>query len=273
MESEKIFSVKNLKTAIIIAIIVAILSLAVSLWQTPKYEASVKMLVVFNQSNIDPYTASRTADYISNVLGEVIYSNSFVDQIFKSNFALKDELGTGQETRAKNWQKMVRVKIKENKGVMTVSVFNPDRDQANKFAEAITYTLITKHQLYHGFGDKVVLKIIDNPTASNQIAEPKILNNTGIGFLAGLVIGLTLIVIFPEQKLFEFFSFRLRQAATRDEMISLFNQENSSAPANQNTEPQYSLPTGQTGLPPKITAENQPAEPNQNANKNQYYNW
>lgn len=214
-----IFNAKNVKTIAFIALIAVILALGLSFIQTPKYKSSTKLLVVFNQDNMDVYTAAQTANYIASVLSEVVYSNSFIDNVFKSNFGLNDNFGLDQENRLKSWKKMVKVKTRENKGIILIDVFHQDKNQATQFAQAISSTLIAKHNLYHGSGEKVALKIIDEPITSQHWAQPKIIQNTLLGLIAGLILGFTFIVIFPEQKLIE--SIFQHRSFDQDELIEL----------------------------------------------------
>lgn len=217
----EIFNSKNIKAVAFIAIIVVIISLTISVIQTPKYESSAKLLVVINQDNTDPYTLSRSSDYVAEILSEVIYSHSFISNVFKSEFDLRDELGFNREKRLKNWKKMVGIEIKEGRGIITIDVLHEDKDQANQFAQAISYLLITKHDTYHGLGDKVDIKIIDSPRVSDTLAQPKIIRNSVLGLIVGLILGFTFIIIFPEQMLFgTLFS---RGKNNHDETIELTN--------------------------------------------------
>lgn len=209
---------KNLKTIIILMVVVGVLSLAISLLQTPKYESQAKLIVVFNQENMDIYTAAQTSNYIANVLAEVIYSKSFMDNVLASNFNLQDNFGFGAEKRLKNWHKTVKTEILENKGIILISVLHSDKNQANQLAQAISYTLITKHQLYHGSGDRISLNIIDSPVVSDEWAQPKVLQNTLLGLLAGLLIGFALVIIFPEQKMLEYIKGGWRQRKNQPQM-------------------------------------------------------
>ena len=164
MESN-IFSMKNIKTIAFFAVVIMILSLVLSFIQPPKYQSSAKLLVVTSQESIDSYAASYTADYVATVLSEVIYSNSFIDNVYKTRFSLNDDLGFTQEKKQKNWKKMVRVRTKEGRGIIFIDVLHKDRDQADQFAQAIVHALITKHDLYHGLGDQIAIKVIDNPVS------------------------------------------------------------------------------------------------------------
>ncbi len=223
MDSENIFNAKNLKTAALIATIGLIIALTISLIQTPKYKASAKLLVIFNQENMDIYTASQTSNYLSEVLSEVVYSNSFIKNVFESKFNLNDNLSQERTERLKSWRKMVRVKSRQNKGIIIIDVFHHDRNQAGEFAQAISYVLVTKHKLYHGSGDKVALKIIDSPSASQHWAHPRTLQNGLIGLFAGIIVGLTFIVIFPDQQLLKWL--KTKKTGRRDETIELTKEE------------------------------------------------
>ena len=120
---------------------------------------------------------------------------------------------------------MVKVKLQADRGIIDINVLNKNRDQADQFAQAITYTIITKHQLYHGFGDKVSVKIINRPITSTGWAQPKIIQNGFLGLFAGFIFGLTIVVIFPQQNLLDLFSFRIKKMATKDETVELVNRE------------------------------------------------
>ncbi|MEK7652896.1 MAG: Wzz/FepE/Etk N-terminal domain-containing protein [Patescibacteria group bacterium] len=219
MNSENIFKAKNLKTIAIITILALILSLVFSFLQTSKYKSSAKLLVVYSQENIDAYAASQTANYLAGILSEVVYSSSFIDNVLKTNFDLKDNLGSSQEKRLANWKKMVKVKNQENKGIIIIEVLSRDQNQAEKFAQAITFVLINKNANYHGSGDKVSIRVIETPNFPQKPSQPDFAINTLIGLAAGLIIGFTFIFIFPEQKLFDFTNKRKNDLGIGDETI------------------------------------------------------
>lgn len=256
MEQNNIFSAKNLKIVILITLGVTLISLGVSFLQTPKYRASVKLITIFNQNSIDPYTASKTSDYINSILGEVIYSNSFIQTVMASQFHLKDELGSEPEQRAKNWKDMVKVQIQENKGIIAIDVYHPDRNQADQFAQAIAFTLINNNQAYHGLGDKISLKLIDQPYTTSNWAEPKIGRNAGLGAIAGLIIGLTLIFIFPEQQIFKILNLPNKSRAGKKEAIKLSNE----SPYQMNLS-QYGTLSAPVASAPMATPEIKPIDP------------
>lgn len=260
MEPEKIFNSKNVKTIAVIAIFFAILAVFTSLMQTPKYQSSSRILVVFKQEKIDPYFALKTSEYLTGILGEIIYSTSFLDSVIKSQFGLKDELGFSQKTRQKNWEKMIQVETDNNRGLIRLDVFHPDKDQANRFAEAVIYSLATKHSAYHGLGNSVELKVIDQPTVSEGRARPRIVLNAFLGAIIGLAAGLALVVLFPEQKILEFVLHQTQKKLIGDETIEL-SAEN---------EPE---PNEAAAMANASFFEEPNCAPAETTRPNQYYDW
>lgn len=218
MHPESIFSAKNIKTVIFYTLICIIISGIVSVIQTPKYRASLKALVVAEGQFADPYAAGRTTSYVTNILSEVVHSTSFINQVLVSGFEVKDTFGADSDVRIKNWKKTVLVSADPETGIISINVLDSDRRQAQAIAEAIAHTLATQHLAYHG-STAITLKIIDNPAVSNRLAQPDIASNLLFGLLAGLLIGLTFIVIFPRQRLLEFLFDRA--SFYRDESLEL----------------------------------------------------
>lgn len=198
------FKLKNILTVGCLALLLGLVAFSVSLWQTPKYKSTVKLLTVFNQANMDTYTASKTANYITGIMGEVVYSDSFISSVYQSEGNLVDTLGNNSETRQKNWKKAVKVTILENKGVMIIDTYGDNKYQTNLLSATIGSVVISQHGLYDGSADRAVIKMIDSPSVYEDWAINKIARDTGIGLVAGLLLGLTLIIIFPSHKLFEF---------------------------------------------------------------------
>ncbi|MEI6288049.1 MAG: hypothetical protein WCP18_00480 [bacterium] len=265
MEQEKIFSLKNILTVAFVATIVTVLTLGLSLWQTPKYKASAKLMVIINQDNVDSYTASRSADYIANILTEVLYSNSFMNQVLTSGFNVQDNFGFSTDERLNNWEKEVKTQVKQNEGIILLDVMGDDQSQAQKIAQSTSYLLMTRNSDYHGLGNKISVKILDNASISYTWSQNKIATNTGLGFLAGLVLGFFFIIIFPQQQLLAvFFGYGKKR---KDETIELTQPEDY---WSQN----YETPTFPTEIINETESEQEQTEENKtDKNGNQYYGW
>lgn len=203
MEQSKLFNSKNILTITFLGVLLMLVTLGISLWQTPKYKSSIKLLAVFNQSNIDVYTASKTANYITGVLGEVIYSNAFINSVMRSG-NVEDNLGYGNENRQKAWKKSVKTTILENKGIIIIETYANKKSEAIKLSEEVGSILVRDHGNYDGSADRVNLKIIDTPSSYDDWAILKIIRDMIMGLTAGLLIGLTFVIIFPNHRIFDF---------------------------------------------------------------------
>lgn len=203
MNSNKLATPRNALTVGFIGLLIALAAFSFSYLQTPNYKSTVKLLAVFNQSSIDTYTASKTANYITGILGEVIYSDSFIDSVYRSESNLADNLGRGSEARQKAWKKIVKTQILDNRGIISIDVYGNDKNQTNLLASAIGSTIVGQHGLYDGSQDRVAIRMIDTPSVYESWSAAKIMSDTGLGLIAGLLAGLALIVIFPNHKLFE----------------------------------------------------------------------
>jgi capsular polysaccharide biosynthesis protein len=253
MNPENIFNLKNVKTILLIAVIMVIFGLVISLVQAPKYKSSAKLLVIFNSESSNPYASIQTSNHIASILEEVIYADSFIENVLKSNFDIDNHLGFNQEEKIKKWRKMVKTNLQDSKGILIIDVYHKDREQANNFAQAIGYTMITNHSLYHGSGSDVAVKMIGVPTTPQNWATPNIAQNLLLSLIVGVFVGLTFVIVFPQQELINFIIGK--KVSLRDETFSLANNR-----VEQN-------------IDPEVVENSQPSDDTQQDESNQYYNW
>ncbi|MCK5320200.1 hypothetical protein KAJ61_02325 [Candidatus Parcubacteria bacterium] len=166
-----------------------------------KYGSETKILVVQkNQYGVDPYQVNKANEYVGAVLADIITSNSFFNEIVNSGFAINcNYFPTRLEDQSKEWKKTVKANS-SNRGIITLSVFHKDRYQADQIIRAINATLKDKHAFYHGSGDQVEIRIIDQPFTSELPVKPNVVLNLLFGVLFGLLFALTYAYLFPEDK-------------------------------------------------------------------------
>ncbi|MEK7557601.1 MAG: Wzz/FepE/Etk N-terminal domain-containing protein [Patescibacteria group bacterium] len=194
---------KNRKqTVLAIVLLTLLLVMVFTLIQPFKYGATLKVLVIQNFSaNIDPYTASKSNEYLSNVLARVIYSNSFYNNILASGFNVDKNYFLGDvEKQMKKWAKTINAKVINDSGIINVNVYHSSRIQAKQIAKSISYILQTKHTLYHGGGNNVKVQIIDEPIVSRFPVKPNIILNLTLGLIIGLFLSFSYIYLFPEER-------------------------------------------------------------------------
>lgn len=248
MSAKPLFNVKNIIIVIIFALIISIITLVVNFAITPNYKASTKLLLVFNQQNIDTYTAAKNANYITGILSEVVYSNSFINQVISENKDIKDNFGYDNETRLKKWNKAVKIKVIENKGIFAVDVYDNDRDQAVKLASTIDNILVNKHNIYDGSDQNAQIKVIDSPSIYDGWYASKLIRDSLIALLVGLLIGITFIVIFPYNHLFDWLDGLFAKSIKKDEILRL--NSDYFVPGSDNFDSESETFAGASSFPP-----------------------
>lgn len=204
------------QTVVSVALLITALVFALSAVQPAKYRSSTRLLIVQNYSlDVDPYAASRSTDHLSNILSEVIYSTNFFDQVMHAGFDIKDTFSQRAEKRQKQWQKTIRAKVINDTGIIAVDVYHRDRYQAGQLAYAIAYILKTKNSDYHGGGEGVMVKTLDEPITTMRPAEPQTLLNTLVALFLGLIFGLALAYLAPQYDLKPYDAAKRRLASWR----------------------------------------------------------
>lgn len=203
-----------------------ILAIIFSLLQPFKYGSNSQVLIIQNFSNPDPYLASKSTEYLSNILAKVVSSNSFFENVLTSGYYVnKNYFGDTVKDQMKNWSKTVSAKAINDSGIISLSVYHTDRSQAELINRAVVYTLQTKHGLYHGGGD-VAIKVIDEPITSNYPVQPNLILNFGLALILGFIFSLVYIYLFPKEK----YNIRLVPKISSREMETDSSVETESAP-------------------------------------------
>ena len=83
--------------------------------------------------------------------------------------------------------------------MISISVLHPDKYQSDQIIKAVDYLIQKNHAFYHGFGDQISIRVIDQPFTSIFPVSPNIPFNLILGFLFGLIFSLSYIFLFPEE--------------------------------------------------------------------------
>ncbi len=170
--------------------------------QPLKYEAASKILVVqdFN-GNVDPYTAAQSNEYLSNILANVITSESFFDEVMNSGFDINQNYFPQRaDQKMDAWTKTVSASPINDTGIIDVRVYHPDKYQVEQIAKGVDYILKTRHQEYDGGGDRVNIKIIDEPVVSRWPVKPNLVLNLISASILSLIFSFFYIYLFPDEK-------------------------------------------------------------------------
>lgn len=192
------------ETLISIVLITLILTSLLTFLQPLKFGADSKILIVQNfPLGTDFYSISRSNEALSNVFAEIVSSSSFYNEVMDSGYNIDQDYFTADgegEKEIKKWRKTVSANALNDRGIVEIQVVHQDKYQLNQIANAVNYVLRTEHKNYHGGGDSVSVKVIDGPTFSSWPVQPSIALNLILGLLFGILISLSYIYLFPEEK-------------------------------------------------------------------------
>jgi len=185
------------KTIIFSTLLFLIIALIITFAQPLKYRAQAKVLVVQNfEEGTDSYSASKMNEYLSNLLAKIISSESFYSQATKAGFNINTEYFSGSKKKQiKEWNDTVQAKAIYDSGIISLSVYHPNKQQAENIAQAVIFTLKTTNNFYHSL-QNVDVRIIDSPSVSVLPVKPNIILNILIGLIFGAAAG----ILFVYQK-------------------------------------------------------------------------
>jgi capsular polysaccharide biosynthesis protein len=187
---------------VIVSIIVfALIAFIISVIMPAKYQSDISMIVVQEQESekVDAFSATKSAEFLSNIFTRVIHTTSFFNDVQDAPFDVRRDFSHDPEEWEKEWKKVISVKKVNNTGIMHISVLDESRKTAEETAKAAAYILTTKGDKYHGGGDRVTVRLIDGPNTPLRPTVPRILPNTIIGGLFGGVLAVVFIYFFPNK--------------------------------------------------------------------------
>lgn len=192
----------NWRNILSITLITCILVSILTVSQPLKYRSSMNLLVIQgNAESLDYYSTSKSTQYLSDILTQVIYSSSFFDNVINSGFRINDTFSEDKKKRKKQWEKTITTKTTRDTGIITINAYSTKRDQAEQIVQAVSYILKTKHSIYHGKGSNVTVKVIDKPITSNWPVKPNILTNLAIALVTGILMGSWFVYTYPDSQI------------------------------------------------------------------------
>lgn len=188
-------------TILALIFVIIILSLGLSLINPLKYGAKSRLLVVQNSNGIDPYTVSKSNEYLGNLFSQIAYSGSFYNMVLESPYDIDKNYFSGDYNKQiKIWKKTISTKTLNDTGIIEINIYHPNPYQAQQIALAVNDILINKNSNYQGSGQSIKVNIIDQPLISNYPIKPNLPQNVVVALTAGLLFSLFYIYIFPEER-------------------------------------------------------------------------
>lgn len=181
---------KGWKKILLFAVVVAAAGAAISFLFPLQYSSTMRLLIIQKQlSQTDPYTAMKASERISDNLGQIIYTTSFFDKVMNARFNIDQSVfKTEDYKRRKQWSDMIGTQVIRGTGMLSVTVYHVEPQQAEQISRAIAFVLTTEGWQYVGGGDLDV-KLVDQPLVSRFPVKPNVPANAVAGFTIGLIAG------------------------------------------------------------------------------------
>ncbi len=192
---------KKKQTIAIVTIIFVLFAVAFTFVQPLRYSAVSKVLVIQGlPEGVDPFQVSKSNEYVASLLTQVISTNSFFKEVVNAGFNIeKTYFPESSDKQVKLWKKTVRASSNSN-GIITIKTYHDNRIQVSQISQAINFILKSKHGLYHGFGNLVDIKIIEQPVTSDRPIKPNVFINIFVALAFGILVSLTYIYLFPDNR-------------------------------------------------------------------------
>lgn len=143
-----------------------------SIFQVSEYSSAARIMIIQKSlQDADAFIAARSSERLSIILSEVIYSNSFFNDVLASSKNIIDDFSQDPAERRKQWQGQVKNRINSDKGIIEITVFDKSRDQSAEILNGIIKTLTDNGEKYHG-GSNISIRVIDEPLVSKEPVRP-----------------------------------------------------------------------------------------------------
>jgi capsular polysaccharide biosynthesis protein len=190
-------ALKGWKKILLFGVVAMIVAVGLSFTQKLKYSSTVRMLIIQPSSlNVDPYTAIRSAEQIGSNLAQVVYTTDFFTKVTNApNFNIDPTYFPDNDAkRRKLWSQTVSVKVENGTGLLNITVYHPDKDQATAIAQAIAYVMTNYGASYVG-GTGLEIKLVDEPLVSNFPVKPNLPVNGFTGLVLGALFGAVYVIL------------------------------------------------------------------------------
>lgn len=155
---------ESLARGLFLGVLIAMLGVTGTFIFRDHYQASVDFMISSSQDGQDYYTATRSAEYMSRVLGEVLYSERFIQDLVDTGKVDVGFLPVNKKDRLESWSKILTVKKNAELGFMRISVSGKSDRDVSRMAQAVMDVLDKEQDtLFGNTGNKVSIRLLSGP--------------------------------------------------------------------------------------------------------------
>jgi len=154
-----------------------------------EYRADAQVLIISqSRYGVDPYTAAKSAERVGENLVQVIGTNDFFQKVVAQDSSLDvaPYLKLSERAKRKLWQKEIYANVVYGTGMLNISAYNKNAEQAKAWSLAAAQALSSRGWEYVG-GD-VVMKMVNEPIVSRFPVRPNLFLNGVLGFVVGVLL-------------------------------------------------------------------------------------
>lgn len=157
-----------------------------------EYSATSRLLIIPSATlGVDPYTAIKSSERISENLAQIVGTSSFFEQVLRAREQFQLNISrfenVTERLRRREWTKMVSPQPLSGTSLFAITVYHTDKEQARRWSEAIDSVLANRGFEYTGKDTQI--KIVDTPVVSRFISRPNFLVFGFFGLALGAFLG------------------------------------------------------------------------------------
>jgi hypothetical protein len=160
---------ESVVSGITLGVVIVLIGIAVVFVTQDRFRASADFMLSSTQEGQDYYTATRSAEYMSRVLGEVLYSENFIGMLVDTGRVDGRFLPQDKKARLNTWSKMLDVKKNSELGFVQVSISGSSDRDVSKISQAIVQVLSEKSgDIFGDNSGKVKVRLLSGPIVENN---------------------------------------------------------------------------------------------------------
>lgn len=177
-------------------ILFGVLLAALTFWgaiiANKNFQARADVLIVQNQNGYsDYYALSRSADYLSQVLTESIYSERFIQKVAEKNIVNIDNmLPKDKSEKLKKWNQMVKVNKKSDTGLLSIETYGDTPTEAVQTSEAVLKVLTEDYYIFLGRGQDLDVRVLSGPILEKTFGMLSLVFIIFGGFVIGCLLAI-----------------------------------------------------------------------------------
>ena len=187
---------------VIAALAGLILGAGLSLVRPLEYRSSIRLLITQQTASVDAYTASRSVERIADDLANIVPTKLFFDQVLNVQYDVNPDQFPSEITqpakRRKVWQRMISTTVSRGTGLLSIDVYNRDKEQARQISNAVGF-ILTQQGWRYTSGSDISVRLVDSPLVSRYPVRPNIPANGFIGLVLGALVGGAIVIVRAEQ--------------------------------------------------------------------------